>query len=57
VYAKEDSKVLEAFKKKYSDNLAIDGSGELIYLAPTRVNLSMTEERNPELSFMATREV
>jgi peptide chain release factor 3 len=28
----------------------------LVYLAPTRVNLQLTEERWPDLSFAATRE-
>jgi peptide chain release factor 3 len=47
---------LEEFKKKAADNIAIDGGGHLTYLAPTRVNLSLTEERWPELRFFATRE-
>ena len=51
-----DNKELEAFKKKTSDNLAIDGGGHLSYLAPTRVNLSLAEERYPEIQFRATRE-
>jgi peptide chain release factor 3 len=28
----------------------------LTYLAPTRVNLSLSEERYPDISFRATRE-
>ncbi|MGE0811250.1 MAG: hypothetical protein AB7N69_11660, partial [Immundisolibacter sp.] len=36
--------------------LALDGNGELVYLAPTRVNLNLTEERWPDLRFLATRE-
>jgi len=28
----------------------------LVYIAPTRVNLNLTEERWPELQFVATRE-
>ncbi|OGV33654.1 MAG: peptide chain release factor 3 [Legionellales bacterium RIFCSPHIGHO2_12_FULL_35_11] len=51
-----DSKILADFKVKAYDNLALDGSGALIYLAPTRVNLSMTEERNPKIRFLSTRE-
>ncbi|HTR01223.1 MAG TPA: peptide chain release factor 3, partial [Candidatus Acidoferrum sp.] len=46
----------DEFKKKAYDNIAIDGGGHLTYLAPTRVNLSLTEERWPELKFFATRE-
>lgn len=47
---------LEEFRKKAHDNLAIDAGGYLTYLAPTRVNLSLMEERWPEISFQATRE-
>ena len=35
---------------------AIDQAGELVYIAPTRVNLQMTEERWPDVEFLATRE-
>ncbi len=52
----EDTKELDNFKKKVNDNLAIDGGGHLTYLAPTRVNLSLTEERYPEVEFRSTRE-
>jgi len=52
----DDAKMLEDFKRKAADNLAIDGGGHLTYLAPTRVNLSLTEERWPEIQFRATRE-
>ena len=52
----DDAKMLEEFKRKAIDNLAIDGGGHLTYLAPTRVNLSLTEERWPDIRFRATRE-
>ena len=52
----DDAKKLEEFKRKAADNLAIDGGGHLTYLAPTRVNLSLTIERWPEIQFRATRE-
>ncbi len=52
----EDEKVLESFRRKSNENLAVDGGGHLTYLAPTRVNLSLTEERNPDIRFFATRE-
>lgn len=55
VYAKDD-KAMAQFKIKAQDNLALDGSDALIYLAPTRVNLALTEERYPEIVFSATRE-
>jgi peptide chain release factor 3 len=51
-----DNTKLEEFKRKAYDNLAIDGGGHLTYLAPTRVNLSLTQERWPDLRFFATRE-
>ena len=52
----DDDKILTEFQKKNHDNLAIDGSGLLTYLAPTRVNLSLAEERWPDVAFRATRE-
>ena len=52
----DDTKKLEEFKRKCGDNLAIDGGGHLTYLAPTRVNLSLTEERHPDVVFRSTRE-
>lgn len=51
-----DPKMLDEFRRKGHDNLAIDGGGLLTYLAPTRVNLSLTEERWPDIEFRATRE-
>ena len=47
---------LAEFRDKAHDNLALDHAGELVYLAPTRVNLGLTEERWPEIEFMKTRE-
>ena len=37
-------------------NLALDAAGELVYLAPTRVNLQLAQERAPDVQFQATRE-
>lgn len=51
-----DAKALETFKNKAADNLAIDGAGNLTYIAPTRVNLDLAIERFPEIEFHATRE-
>ena len=51
-----DDKMLNDFRKKGYDNLAEDGSGLMTYLAPTRVNLNLTEERWPDIQFRATRE-
>jgi peptide chain release factor 3 len=55
VYSK-DTKKLEEFRTKAYDNLALDHSGALVYLAPTRVNLQLTLERWPGLDFRETRE-
>jgi len=52
----DDAKRLEEFRRKAHDNLALDGGGDLTYLAPTRVNLGLTMERWPEIQFLATRE-
>ena len=51
-----DTARLEEFRRKAFDNLAIDGGGYLTYLAPTRVNLNLMEERWSEMSFRSTRE-
>jgi peptide chain release factor 3 len=47
---------LAEFRKKANDNLAMDHGGYLTYLAPTRVNLNLMEERWPDIQFSATRE-
>lgn len=52
----DDNKKLDEFKRKASDNLAMDGDGNLTYIAPTRVNLDLTIERWPEIVFHSTRE-
>ena len=51
-----DGKRLDEFEKKLRENLARDAAGELTYLAPTRVNLQLTQERWPEIVFHTTRE-
>jgi peptide chain release factor 3 len=52
----DDPRKLEEFRKKAAEHLSVDGGGHLAYLAPTRVNLSLMEERWPDLEFRATRE-
>ncbi|MCB1615987.1 MAG: peptide chain release factor 3 [Pseudomonadales bacterium] len=52
----DDVKKLEEFKQKAADNLAEDGGGYLSYLAPSRVNLNLMQERWPDIRFKATRE-
>lgn len=51
-----DEKKLAEFKKKNQLNLALDSSGSLTYLAPSRVNLDLTIERWPDVTFRDTRE-
>jgi peptide chain release factor 3 len=52
----DDKVMLQRFRDKHHDQLALDGAGRLVYLAPTRVNLQLAEERWPEVRFLATRE-
>jgi peptide chain release factor 3 len=47
---------LEEFRTRAHDNLAVDHSGALVYLAPSRVNLQLTMERWPDIAFHETRE-
>jgi len=51
-----DEKMLLEFERKAHDNLALDHGDSLVYVAPTKVNLNLTEERWPEIVFRATRE-
>jgi len=55
VYASDQKKLAE-FKAKLSLNLALDSADHLTYLAPTNVNLNMTQERWPTIEFKQTRE-
>jgi peptide chain release factor 3 len=52
----DDDKRFTEFKDKAVANLARDHTDGLVYIAPTRVNLQMTEERWPEIRFRTTRE-
>jgi peptide chain release factor 3 len=56
IYGKDERR-LEEFRAKAFDHLAVDHSGALVYLAPSRVNLSLTLERWPDLEFRTTREL
>jgi peptide chain release factor 3 len=51
-----DEKRLAEFRTKAHDNLAVDHAGALVYLAPSRVNLQLTLERWPDITFRETRE-
>jgi peptide chain release factor 3 len=52
----EDAKRLAEFTRKLEEHLAEDAGNRLAYLAPSRVNLELTMERWPEITFHATRE-
>ncbi|MDE2023795.1 MAG: peptide chain release factor 3 [Gammaproteobacteria bacterium] len=51
-----DAKRLEEFRNKTFDNLALDHTNSLVYVAPTVINLQLTEERWPDVRFRTTRE-
>lgn len=52
----DNEKDLAAFKNKAIQNLAEDAHGYLVYIAPTYVNLQLTQERFPEIQFHKTTE-
>jgi peptide chain release factor 3 len=52
----DDERLLQEFRRKAHDNLALDHGERLVYIAPTRINLSLTEERWPNIRFRETRE-
>ncbi len=52
----DDPRILEQFQRKNQEYLALDGSDNLTYIAPTMVNLQLAEERNPEVRFHKTKE-
>jgi peptide chain release factor 3 len=52
----DDDKMLADFRKKNAENLAIDGGGYLTYLATSRVNLQVIQDRWPDVVFSKTRE-
>ncbi|WKS98873.1 peptide chain release factor 3 [Gallibacterium salpingitidis] len=51
-----DAKKFEEFKRKNEQYLALDGGDNLTYIAPTMVNLNLTQERYPDVVFFKTRE-
>ena len=52
----EDKRMLAEFEKILAHNIARDAAGNLAYLSPNSVNLQLTQERWPKLSFHETRE-
>lgn len=55
VSAASQTKLAE-FERKCYDNLALDGGENLTYIAPTLVNLQLSQERYPDIQFRKTRE-
>jgi peptide chain release factor 3 len=51
-----DETMLRQFKTKHSNHLALDAAEQLTYLASSRVNLTLAQERWPDIEFLATRE-
>ena len=52
-----DAEMEREFRRKNETNLALDGAQSLTYIAPNRVNLSLTQERWPDVIFRETREI
>jgi peptide chain release factor 3 len=52
----DDAKKLSEFRERCYEHLALDHTGGLVYLAPSRVNLELTIERWPGVRFRETRE-
>jgi peptide chain release factor 3 len=52
----DDARTFEEFREKNAMHLAYDAAGEMVYLAPSRVNLQLAQERAPKVRFVATRE-
>jgi peptide chain release factor 3 len=51
-----DERKVDEFRRKAEANLALDGGDNLSYIAPTMVNLSLAQERYPDITFSHTRE-
>ena len=51
-----DDREIRRFRDRMDDGVAEDHGGALVYLAPTRVKLQLTEERWPDITFANTRE-
>jgi len=56
-WIKGSAEQLKLLEDKYPQNIAYDGAGDPVYLAPNSVNLRLTQERFPDIQFMETREV
>lgn len=52
-----DPKILESFKQKQRDNIALDAEGSLTFLTTSQWKLDFTMEKWPEIKFYKTREI
>jgi peptide chain release factor 3 len=52
-----DAGELKQLSERYSANVALDGAGDPVYLAPNNVYLNMVKEKYPNLRFDEAREV
>jgi peptide chain release factor 3 len=52
----DDKRMLADFENALGHNVAYDAAGNMAYLATSGVNLRLTQERWPKLTFHATRE-
>jgi len=52
----DDARMLADFERNLAANVAHDAAGNLAYLATSGVNLRLTQERWPKLTFHSTRE-
>ncbi|ALG68060.1 peptide chain release factor 3 [Beggiatoa leptomitoformis] len=52
----DDAKKLEELQKRAFENLALDNADQLVYIAPTKINLSLAQEKWQGVQFLATRE-
>ena len=56
-FSSEQREEIEKFTAQAQQNIARDGTGQMAYLAPSLINLQLTEERWPAIEFRATREM
>jgi peptide chain release factor 3 len=52
-----DAAMIQQLAEISGVNVALDGAGDYVYLAPNRVNLNMTKEKYPDIVFLETREI
>ena len=53
----DEPAMIEKFRRQLADSVALDGGNFIAYMAPSAVNLQLTEERWPDISFHKTREL